>query len=306
MLKKLVLPFSFLILAGCTAQKVQPVAPFMLPAISQSTTPEPLIPTQEELLHKQPVDERPALTHFIKTHQTPIIETSQSIQFPFGRFVPKISCLPLRACDITLQPGERVTGVYPGDTSRWLFEEALSGEEQMHIIFKPKEVDIATNVIITTTRRTYHLDLDAKQDTTVKAISFYYPDDFLQEWSNLKNTAKEIQKEKQTELAENTMTLNHIDFNYRIETPLFSDKPRWTPSRVFNNGKQVYIQMPEASQTMALPALFVLGNNEEPQLVNYRIRKPYYIVDQLFQKAILTSGVGKNQQRVTITYNNKA
>ncbi len=305
MLKKSFFIFFCILFSGCTTEKMQPVAPSMLPATSTQTAPKQAIPTQAELLEKQSLDEKNALTHFIKTHQASVMETPQSMQFPFGRQVPQISCLPLHACDIALQPNEKVTGIYPGDTSRWLFEQALSGENQMHVIFKPKEVDIATNVIITTSKRTYHLDLIAKQGALVKSISFYYPDDFLQEWDNVKHVAETMQKEEQTEQIVNIVTSSHLNFNYRIETQLFQDKPRWTPLRVFNNGKQVYVQMPDAAGTIALPALFVLGQDGETELVNYRIQKPYYIVDQLFQKAVLISGVGKTQQRVTITYDNQ-
>ena len=36
-------------------------------------------------------------------------------------------------------------------------------------------------------------------------------------------------------------------------------------------------------------------------IANYRVRGRYYVVDRLFAKAVLALGVGRNQQRVTIT-----
>jgi type IV secretion system protein VirB9 len=302
MIKKWSVVYMVLFLTSCTTEGVRPVSPRLLPPVAQPTLPLHSVSTLEEWVKTQPLVERKALLNFMQTHKTPVIETSQFIQFPFGRITPQINCSPLHTCDITLQCGEKVTGVYPGDTARWLFEEAVSGEQQMHVVFKPKESNIATNTIITTTQRTYYINLISKDNAISKAVLFYYPDDFLQSWKNAKDAAKALIQEKQSEQSLNTDTFNHLNFNYQMNSPLFDAKPRWMPERVFNNGKQVYIQMPPASETIPLPALFILGKGDEPELVNYRVRKPYYIVDQIFQKAILISGVGRNQQRVTITY----
>jgi len=40
--------------------------------------------------------------------------------------------------------------------------------------------------------------------------------------------------------------------------------------------------------------------DEETVLVNYRVQGDRYIVDSVFDKAILIAGVGSNQDRVTI------
>ena len=38
------------------------------------------------------------------------------------------------------------------------------------------------------------------------------------------------------------------------------------------------------------------------EMVNYRVRGDYYIVDKLFDQAVLVSGVGREQDRVSIRY----
>ncbi len=38
------------------------------------------------------------------------------------------------------------------------------------------------------------------------------------------------------------------------------------------------------------------------QMVNYRVKGNYYVVDRLFSDAILVAGVGRDQDRVTISY----
>lgn len=42
-------------------------------------------------------------------------------------------------------------------------------------------------------------------------------------------------------------------------------------------------------------------SDEETVMVNYRIQGNRYIVDTVIDKAILVTGVGKDQDRVTIT-----
>ena len=49
------------------------------------------------------------------------------------------------------------------------------------------------------------------------------------------------------------------------------------------------------------PVLHVVNSAGEPQIVNYRLQDDRYIVDQVFDRALLISGVGWNQERVMIT-----
>jgi type IV secretion system protein VirB9 len=48
-----------------------------------------------------------------------------------------------------------------------------------------------------------------------------------------------------------------------------------------------------------MPPLFIIGNDGGTELVNYRARQNYYIVDRLFAAAELRLG-GDHQQKVRI------
>ena len=52
-----------------------------------------------------------------------------------------------------------------------------------------------------------------------------------------------------------------------------------------STGEKVYIQFPPGIAQGELPPLFVIGAQGDGQLVNYRFRAPYYIVDRLFGAA---------------------
>jgi type IV secretory pathway VirB9-like protein len=41
-------------------------------------------------------------------------------------------------------------------------------------------------------------------------------------------------------------------------------------------------------------------------MVNYRVRGDYYVVDRLFDQAVLVAGVGRQQDRETIQYSGNA
>jgi type IV secretion system protein VirB9 len=57
----------------------------------------------------------------------------------------------------------------------------------------------------------------------------------------------------------------------------------------------VYIQFPAGIAQGELPPLFVIGPQGDGQLVNYRFRAPYYVVDRLFGAAELRLGGDKAQ-----------
>lgn len=214
-------------------------------------------------------------------------------KFTYGKSIPEISCAPLQACDLTLQEAERISGIYLGDTERWMYEVATSGGEaktQQHIIFKPQENHIVTNLIITTDKRTYHVKLISNDNNHLFQAEFDYPDD-----------NNHVQSEGD-EVSLIQMNLEHIDFNYQIKFKSFlKQKPDFYPLKVFNDGLHVYIIMPEEAKVHEAPALF-LQEGGELMLVNYRVKKNYYIVDQLFNKAVLVHGVGRDQIKIEINY----
>ena len=73
------------------------------------------------------------------------------------------------------------------------------------------------------------------------------------------------------------------------------------PLRVFDDGRQVFIEFPPSIAQGELPPLFVLGlHRRSAEVVNYRVRGRHMIVDRLFAAAELRLG-GKRQSRVRIT-----
>ncbi len=63
--------------------------------------------------------------------------------------------------------------------------------------------------------------------------------------------------------------------------------------------------MPATTKSSEAPALLVAAGDGS-EMVNYRVRGDYYVVDKLFDQAVLVSGVGREQDRVSIRYTGAA
>lgn len=210
---------------------------------------------------------------------------------------------PEQVTDIALQPGERLISVSSGDTERWILGDTLSGEgvsEQVHILVKPIENGLNTNLIITTSERTYYAELTSYRETYMAAVSWRYPQSEL---VSLSKTRKRhgsdgaiVSGASVTRpLAPLSLSVENLNFRYEIE----GDDPHWRPHQAFDDGRKVYIQFPARLDQGEVPPLFVVGNEGDTQLVNYRVKGRYYIVDRLFARAELRLGE-KEQQVVTI------
>ena len=196
--------------------------------------------------------------------------------------------------DIALEPGETLLSVSAGDTVRWIVGDTVSGrgeDSQVHILVKPITAGLQTNLVITTDRRTYHLELHSGDETYMASVSWVYPHSQLLALE--KSNARAKARAKQTIGA--NLNLSRLNFRYRI-----TGSAPWKPVRAFDDGEKVYIQFPSGISQGEAPPLFVVDEDGQPALVNYRVRDNYYIVDRLFGVAELRLGT-KRQQIVCIT-----
>lgn len=211
--------------------------------------------------------------------------------FLFGETQPSVVCSPLQVCDIELQGGEIVRDVLVGDTVRWKIEPATSGVpggQTIHLIVKPSEPGLITSMVVTTSRRTYHIQLKSHPTRYMARIGFEYPEDAARKLS-------EINARIQTFDAQGTAVApEHLAFSYSL-----SGRAPWKPKRVYSDGQKTYIQFPRTISGQDAPVLFVVSGGQN-QVVNYRMRNEMMIVDYNIDKAVLLSGVGWRQQKVTI------
>src|SRR5437667_11831020 len=169
------------------------------------TAPEPA-PTTGELVGPDDPDIQAAMKAWKANGQEPIIRKDEFVQYPYGLTEAIVTCQPLRVCDIELEAGEEILNVSLGDSSRWLASPAFSGDGEgltPHVLVKPTELGIATNAVITTTRRTYYLALVSRTDAThVRRVKFYYPQDLVQQANGIfRAKAAQLRQDQQTTIA---------------------------------------------------------------------------------------------------------
>lgn len=234
---------------------------------------------------------------------TPTRGPDGSINYPYlpGKQYPVV-CAVLQVCDIALQPGESVTGLNAGDP-RYQVEPSISGSggtERLHLILKPLDTNLSTTMVVATNRRVYHFRLKASREDSMPLVSFTYPEVAMAKWDAIR--AKEVKARNEATIKDTGEYLGDLNFNYQVD-----GAASWKPVRVYNDGRKTIIEMPSTIDQGDAPALLVVSkdggvfSDEQTRLVNYRLQGKRYIVDTIFEKAVLLAGVGSEQERVTIT-----
>ena len=305
------LPLMLFVLTGCATQGKPPPAisldePVQVQALPEPptpievvTVPEPLplpaqlkpLPGMEEVKPApEPADERVRVSRAnqearIAPTREGYVNAIQVWPFTDGALY-QVYAAPGRVTVISLQPGEELVTVAAGDTVRWIVGDTSSGTGdalRVSVLVKPIRSGLKTNLVITTSRRTYLLELTSTEKAWMASVSWDYPKDrmlALQRQAHAASAAAPVDA---------GLSLENIRFRYTIS----GSNPPWKPLRAFDDGEKVYIQFPGGIAQGELPPLFVIGAEGDGQLVNYRFRSPYYIVDRLFGAAELRLGADK-------------
>ena len=223
-----------------------------------------------------------------------------SISFIYNTGQIQIVCAVLQVCDIALQTGEQVNNLEVGDP-RFVVEPAITGTgvaQKLHLLIKPLDVGLDSSLVVTTDRRVYHFRLRSTRKDFMPYVSFIWPDEARAKWAA-------IERQKREERINNTILetgeyLGRLNFNYRV-----IGSTRWKPVRVYNDGVKTIIEMPASMQQTEAPSLLVvrgkgLFTQSETVMVNYRLQGSRYIVDSVFDKAILIAGTGRRQEKISI------
>ncbi len=237
-------------------------------------------------------------------YDKPVLGEGGRVIYHYGQSLHSVICKVLNITDIELQRGEiiQTNGVQIGDNVRWKVTPILSGDgitKTTHLIIKPTDINLNTTMVVATNRRTYHFNLKSTDEEYMVSIAFSYPNEQKIEWLQYYAEADKSTSKKSIEIEKGVgLLVDELNFNYNIS----GDKPIWLPIRVFNDGQKTYIQMPKAMKQYDAPAFLAIDDSGDKQIVNYRIRGDKFIVDSLFDKGILITGVGRKQQKVTISY----
>jgi len=177
---------------------------------------------------------------------------------------------------IMLEPGESLTNIAAGDTSRWMVTQAegeTDSEGRTLVLVKPQAPNLRTNLVLITDRRTYIVEAISQPGSAYSAqVAWSYP-----------------------RSADNTASGNaaaNLNLSYRVHT-VRGQRPVWTPTRVSDDGRRTWIEFAPDAAASDLPPLFII-TPDGAELTNYRVQNTpsgeRYMVDRIFDVAELRLG----------------
>lgn len=224
----------------------------------------------------------------------PIHTGNGKVTYMLGATMPTVIVEPMTISDIELQAGEIIYDVLVGDSQRWLIEIGTSGSSEgdvSHVFVKPIDTGLKTSLVITTSRRVYHIKLVSNRNGATPYVGFMYPEQRIA-------IQKQLQQQQNFQKAETVdgqlYDMSQLNFNYKI-----NGYASWKPVQVYDSGAKTYVKLPDRAALGEIPVLLVMRGSSE-MLVNYRFRNNTYEVDGVFEKLVLISGVGSNQVKVSI------
>jgi P-type conjugative transfer protein TrbG len=245
--------------------------------------------------------------------------TSGSVLFRYDQSYPSIVCAILQVTDIELEPGEVVTQVNVGDTTRWSVESAVSGsgsEQTQHLIVKPRDIGLTTSLVVTTDHRTYHLILVSDEKEFMHSVRFVYDHEKTAQPASTPMPAAAAPTPTPRRVAADPPRPRHqpldgkrvalMEADDTDDGYVVSGKADWRPVTVYSKGGKTYIEMPASVRHKEAPVLFEETRkglfHHEKILVNYRVKGQWYVVDKVIDKGTLVSGVGGGQTKVDIRH----
>lgn len=223
----------------------------------------------------------------------PVRLNNGKVVFVLGATMPTVIAAPWHISDIELEPGEAIMDILVGDSSRWMVETGTSGSAKgdiSHVFVKPVDAGLSTTLVITTSKRVYHLKLVSRKSETTPYVAFLYPEQALA----LQRQAQTTQYWQSVDVDGKKFDMSNLNFNYKV-----TGRAAWKPVQVYDAGGKTYLKLPD-NLTGEIPVLLVLQGSQET-LVNYRYRNNTFEVDGVFEKLVLVTGVGWDQQKVTVT-----
>jgi P-type conjugative transfer protein TrbG len=199
--------------------------------------------------------------------------------------------------DVILQPGEEIRGLADGDRSpmdtqdqkpHWEFKQSYSGEGttgRPHVLITVPKAGLSNGLTLTTTKRTYYLDLKSVRKTAARAVRWTYPDD--------PPKVAKVPPRLWPDPAQPQRY--HVGYDIKTSDP----KPVWTVRQVVDDGQKTYLIFPPTVTTVDAPLIRLVGA-QGPEMVNARQVGNVVILDRLFNRAELRLGTGKTAQVVTV------
>jgi type IV secretion system protein VirB9 len=199
--------------------------------------------------------------------------------------------------DVILQPGEEIRDLADGDRApmdtqdqkpHWEFKQSYSGAGitgRPHVLITVPKAGLTNGLTLTTTKRTYYLDLKSVAKTAARSVRWTYSD----------APAKVAKVPPRLWPDPAQPQRYHAGYEIAASDP----RPVWTVRQVIDDGQKTYLIFPPTVTTVDAPLIRLVGSNG-PEMTNARQAGNVVILDRLFNRAELRLGTGKTAQVVTV------
>lgn len=232
----------------------------------------------------------------------PVLTPGGKILYVHGAAMPTIVAVPYQVSVIELEQGESIREIIVGDSARWLVDTGSSGSgaaKTEYVFVKPVDAGLETSCVVTTDRRVYLLRFVSQRKGHTPYVGFAYNDSMKQRQAWRTEQQARAEQWQSTEIDGVRADLSALNFHYEVK-----GKAKWKPERVYDDGRQIFIRLPDSSGSTEMPVLLVRkGGNDV--IVNYRVKDKAIIVDGIFDHIALILGVGGDQEKVEIKRGNK-
>ena len=217
--------------------------------------------------------------------------------YPFsGGALYQVYAAPGEITDIALQDGEQLVGSGPvaaGDTVRWIIgdtesgagpaKRSISSSSRRGRISRPISSSTPTGGPISWSCARRRKDLYGVGLLAISGGSA----DRLRRQNVVAEAAAPVAS---------GVDISKLNFRYEIE----GDNPAWRPMRAFDDGRRSISSSHPGSVRAKCRRSSSSARRATSELVNYRVRQNYYIVDRLFAAAEFRLGDKDSERRVRI------
>lgn len=200
----------------------------------------------------------------------------------------KIYCRRGYLTDLAFKKGEAIQFVGGGDTAGWSVS-TTTVDGTAHLYIKPIVETSTTNLIVTTTKRSYQLILNTSNWYNPMVYWTYGAEDHADAL---------LQKQQDNALRTGSVgvtSVEDLDFNYKV----LGKNKEYKPETVFSDGQKVYLKYAKLPKQQ-VPIFIQEQGKKGMTLVNYRQKDNYYIIEAPFEKAQL-----RVTERDTVTIEKK-
>ena len=209
-------------------------------------------------------------------------------------WVYEVYAMPLRVCDIRLEPGERaLEQPFISDSERWNVGAGVSfenGVSVQHIYVKPAASGQEASLIVNTDKRVYHVILRSYLSAYMPLVRWRYrpawPQNYISSGQAQDNAARNMSEGPDGAFA--GVDPRFLSFNYRITYGIFN-KPVWMPELVFDDGAKTYVSFPDKVLQREIPSVFENRND----VLNYRVSGKLIVIDKLVEN--ITVKIGRKE-----------